>query len=300
MRLTSGIHLGVLSSAEGCESRPGGGIGASFLRVPGLEKVALVVFVIFGPLFTGGCGPQPLTPEAVNVLETGIAAYDQGQDDYAISELTNFLAEYDRSARADEAWYYRGLAYDRQGDYRAARADMLNAVDATDRQRIRAGALVALGDIAHRQGRPQEAIEWYSQSLQHLPRGLTPRDRVLSMLGDLCQRLGHWREADRYFDQLIGDFAEYPGSAALVSQAALRTHGRCWTIRIAVFDTQAEAVAMIEQFGLTEDAPYIRPSATPDGLVFYVQLGRYDLYRDAAEAAQQLRDGMIGEVVVGR
>ncbi len=282
------------------KSRPEGGVSRIFLLLSGVGRVCLVGLCLFGGVFIGGCGPQPLSPAAVHLLESGIVAYDLRQDDRAIAELTEFLSEYRRTRRADEAWYYRGLAHMRGGDYAAARSDLVSAAEATAKPHIRSNALVALGDIAVQQDRPAEAMEWYVLALSHLTRGLAPRDRVLYTLGDLAQRQGQWREADRHFDQLIGDFSEFPASAEYVTRASQRTHGRCWTIRLGTFATRADAVTMAGQWAREDVEPDVWPAKTSAGLVFHVQAGRYDLHAHAVKAAQGLAEEMSYQIVVGR
>ncbi len=289
-----------LLPAEGGQSRPGGGKRRGIRALTGLEKARLVVLSLFVGLLAGGCGPEPLSPAAARLLESGIAAYDQHLDDQAISELTTFIAEHRRTHRIDEAWYYRGLAYMRQGDYPGAKSDLINAVKATSKPHLLSNALVMLGDIAIEQDNPEEAMEWYSRALRYLARGLSPRDRVLYTMGDLAQHKGRWLEADRHFDQLIGDFSQFPGSAVYVARAAERTHGRCWTIRLGSFATRSDAVAMADRWGRDGLETYIWPDKTSAGLVFHVHAGRYDLHDDAARAAGKLPEDRPHQIVVCR
>ena len=85
-----------------------------------------------GAAGAAGCNGR-LTPEAERLLSDGIAAYKGGDDGGAIRSMDLFLRDHARSKRADEAYYYRGLAKYRSKDLTGAKADFKQAFDFLER-----------------------------------------------------------------------------------------------------------------------------------------------------------------------
>jgi len=236
-------------------------------------------------LASAGCDGQPLTPEASRLLEAAITAYDQKLDAEAISKLDVFLADYSRMQRADEAYYYRGLAEYNLNRHDAAREDYQRAIDRTDREDLRGRALIGLGGIAYDEGDMAQAERMLMQSLDSLQRGQPPRDHALYRLGMVLQRQSRWEQADRYFNQLIGDFA----GTELADRAGERVNARHWTVQAGVFESADESRNLSASLQ-REDLPAGLWRRMIEGkLLVYVQVGLYRTYEQAEQVLPAVR-----------
>jgi tetratricopeptide (TPR) repeat protein len=252
----------------------------------------LLLWAILGGLC--GCNHKPLTPEAKILLEGGIAAYHNDDHESAIRQMDAFLVENSRTKRADEAYYYRGLAHYDLNHVDAARRDFQRALDRTDREDMRGRVLIALGDLAYEEVNLTEAEHMFLEALDKLPRGEQPRDHALYRLGTVLQREGRWQQADRYLNQLIGDFDD---NNKLVQLAKRRVHGRYWTVQVGAFEKQDGAEQLAEQLQVN-NLPVFTPPGMVDGkLLFFVQVGRYSTYGQASQMAGRLKPDYEGAFV---
>jgi len=233
-----------------------------------------------------GCGPRPLTPEARRLLEDGIDAYDQGNASAAVRQFDTFLRDYGRMQRADEARYYRGLAHYGLGHVDAAQEDLQRAAARTSDDQLRGKALIGLADIAYDADDMAEAERLFVQSLDNLERGRPPRDRVLYRLGDALQRQSRWPQANRYFNQLIGDFE----GTALARQAAERVNGQHWTVEAGRFANTSDAQGLAATLARAGLSAGLWRRMVDDRLVVYVYVGHYSTYEHAQQALPQVRD----------
>ncbi len=253
------------------------------LRIRQWLAAAVLVGALAGAV---GCGPQPLTPEARLLLESGIEAFDRHDDDAAVERLDTFLRDYSRMQRADEAHYYRGLAHYNLGHTLAARVDLQRARSRTREDQLRGKALIGLGNMSYDGGDMAEAERMFMQSLDNLQRGQPPRDQALFRLGEALQRQSRWPQANRYFNQLIGDFE----GSGLAAQAALRVNAQHWTVQAGQFDNTSHA----KELAATLDQAHL-PTAlwrrmVDDKLIVYVQVGLHSTYEQAQQALPPVRD----------
>ncbi|MCK4601029.1 MAG: tetratricopeptide repeat protein, partial [Phycisphaerae bacterium] len=215
-----------------------------------------------------------------------IGAYDQGNAAEAVRQLDTFLRDYGRMQRADEARYYRGLAHYGLGQVNAAQEDLQRAAARTSDDQLRGKALIGLADIAYDADDMPEAERLFVQSLDNLERGRPPRGRVLYRLGDALQRQSRWPQANRYFNQLIGDFA----GTALARQAGQRVNGRHWTVEAGRFDNTSDAQGLATTLGRAGLSTVLWRRMVDDRLIVYVYVGQYSTYEHARRALPQVRD----------
>ncbi|MHC4563265.1 MAG: SPOR domain-containing protein [Planctomycetota bacterium] len=222
-----------------------------------------------------GCGPAPLDPAALELLHSGIEAYEQDDNWAVIERMDAFLAGYARSRQADEAYYYRALAHHRLQNYDRAERDFTAALDRTRRQDLRVLAQLALGDLAHDAGRLKAAEEMYRQSLADTGHDKAPADRGLYRLGAVLQRQGRWREADVYFNELIGNF---PAANELVQQATRRVHASGWTVQVGAFIGRDRANRLAGKLRADGHDAFVWPARLNGRLEYLVRVGRYATY----------------------
>lgn len=253
----------------------------------------LAVLVVAGCLGASGCGEEPMTVEAVSLLRAGKGAYEMGDDQASVGQLTTYLATYDRTTRADEAYYYRGLAHYRLGDVAAADQDFTTALERTDRPDLRARARLAMGDLAYEGGKMAMAEQMYRSAIEDLDQSEPPTDHALYRLGASLQRQGRWSEADVYYDQLIGDFWD----SALADRARRRIRATGWTVQAGAFRTRQRASELAADLRSRQLDPFIVPESVAGELHYLVRVGRYRAFEDTGQVLGVVRE-MAAEAYV--
>lgn len=245
-----------------------------------MHKLSLAIGLVWcGLAMATGCN-GPLSPQAQQMLQNGYDAYQAGNDQQAVEALDSFLADNARSSRADEAYYIRGLARQRQQDPQAAKNDLNAAIAATENKDLRGKSLVALGEIAFEEGDLAVAESTYRQALVDIEPGQPPSDHAHYRLGTVLQRQGRWDEADVQFDRVV----HYFGGTRLGQLAGRRTHCTAWAIQTGAFndrDRAEAAEAMLREQSIDAEARTILHEAQP---LFVVQVGRYATYDQALAA----------------
>ncbi|MFP3936770.1 MAG: tetratricopeptide repeat protein [Phycisphaerae bacterium] len=250
-----------------------------FLKGTSVWMVALVCFVLTG------CAPE-MPPQARELLNSGIDAYEAGEHDSARSRMDEFLSQYPRVRGVAEAYYLRGMAYYRQERPDDARRDLRKAVDDADDKHLRGRALVALGNIAYENDEIAAAENYYRDALDDLDGDRPPRDQALYRLGCVLQRQGRWREADTQFNRLIYVFED----SSFASSAERRVHARAWTIQAGAFDERKHADSLagkLRDDGL--DARVI-PLLADRAPRFVVCVGRYSSHEAADAGVEDVRN----------
>lgn len=250
-------------------------------RIP--QRLAWLAIV--GMLAGGtGCGPQPMTPEASRLLTSGIEAYDSGNDLASLAHLDLFLRNHSRTQRADEAHYYRGLAHYNLGHVLVAREDFHRVMARTQLDQLRGKAMIALGNMSYDDGDMSAAEGMYIQSLVNLQRSLPPRGLALLRLGKALQRQSRWPEADRYFNQLIGDF---PATSA-ARQAAGLVNAQYWTVQVDQFENISDAKELAASLGQGDLTANLRRRMIEGKLITHVQVGLHSAYEQAKQQLPQV------------
>ncbi len=253
----------------------------------------LTIVIVAGSLGVVGCREEPMTVEAVSLLRAGKGAYEAGDDKMSVYQLDTFLATYDATARADEAYYYRGLAHYRSGKSDAARQDFSTALERTDRADLRARAMLAMGDLSYEAGDMAEAEQMYRTAIEDLDRSKSPTDHALYRLGASLQRQGRWSEADVYYDRLIGDFWQSP----LADRARRRIRASGWTVQAGAFSTRDRASELAADIRSRQLEPFIVPESIEGELRYLVCAGRWRTFEDAEKVLDVVR-GLAAEAYV--
>lgn len=241
-----------------------------------------------------GCGePKPVTPEGLRLLERGKLAYRAGDNPAAIQDMSQFLTQFDGSAEAVQAFYYRARARFNVNDFAGARADALKVLGATEDPQLLASAEIVLGNIEYNLNNAPAAEQHYTAALTHIPDTAEPADYALFWLAATLQREGKWEDADLKFDRLIFRFPHCEWS----DLARKRIRGRAWTVQLGAFESRPSADQAAENFrqsGL--DAQVVRAGGQ-DRVLFRVQSGRFDNY-DRAVASMEALPARPGDAFV--
>ena len=253
-----------------------------------------------------GCG-RDVSPEAWALLEGGKDAFRTGDNPAAVGKLDAFLKDNAGSKLAGEAYFFRGRARLAMGDRGGAGADLAQAAALLQDKLMAAQSLVYLGEIVEEGGDLAGAERLYRQGLDKLELGQKPADDALYRLGGVIQKQGRWADADLPLDRLIYLFHDSP----LARQAERKVRCAAWTIRTAVFFDRPAAAAAAEELARAGLVATIRevleeervsaasaasqtsttsaPSQSGKRLAFWVQVGRYANYAQAAAALPAVR-----------
>ena len=242
----------------------------------GHRRGAMVLLAAAAALAACGCEGQ-VSPEAKQLWQSGLQAYNRDDDRTAIVCMDKFLQDNARSRWAGRAFHLRGLAKYRLKDYEGAKSDLSAAADRDDEPRVAAQAYKALGDLAYERDELALAEQNYVRALERMDRGQTGADEAMYRLGCLYQRQGRWSDADRQFDRLI---YVYDGSA-LARQAARRTHCAAWTIQAGAFDNLGNAQRAAGTLKTRHLPAEVQPDLRDGQGVFRVLVGRHQTYEGA-------------------
>lgn len=254
----------------------------------------ICALILVAACFCGGCNGT-LSPQALEQLKQSYALYEAKDDDAAMRNLDAFLADNSNSARADEAYYLRGLIRYRNGDPNGAGQDLNAAIRRSGNKDLRVRARVAGGDIAYDGGDMALAENLYRQALEEIPQGAKPSDHARYRLGCVLQRQGRWEEADVQFDRVVHFF----GDSEVGISAGRRTHSRAWTIQTGAFRKRTLAERMVKPLAA---ALKIRPVSVNAALdagrpLFRVQVGRFATYEQAMGLLEAVREQQAGAFV---
>lgn len=233
-------------------------------------------------------------PQAQKLLASGESAYMAGDDQGTIRDMDQFLAENPRSPRAEEAYYYRGLARSRQKDVAGAQGDFNQVVQHTSNGGRKALAQKAIADIAYDREDMGLALSMYNQALAGMDTSKKPADEVRYRLGQTLQRLGRWQDADLQFDKLIYQF----GEDEWAKRAGRYIRASAWTIQVAAMRDRRAADSLAGKLGAELNAKarpgeqirlYVVPVQAEGGHLFAVQVGRFPTYDLAAVQLKHVR-----------
>ncbi len=231
-----------------------------------------------------GCNAA-LSPQAQQLLDSGQRAYEQGNDVGAVGSMDAFLRDNASSRRADEAYYVRGLAKYRMGHRTGAERDLAEALRHTRHERIRLGAIVALGDLAYERGDLTRADAMYRDALPRTELGKPPADHVHYRLGCVLQRQGRWQDADVHFDRVMYAFE----GTELAKRAARHARCRAWSVQAGAFQQKALADKAAEVLRNAGRAAEVCAESRDGELWFLLLVGRYATFQEAEAALPGVR-----------
>ena len=219
--------------------------------MPKIGRRGLAVALLMAGL--AGC-QGALSPQAEQLLQSGYAASSRADHQAVVAKMDAFIAQNDRSRRADEAYYLRGLAKYGLEDRAGARADLSEE-------------------------------NAYREALANLSERQPPADHAYYRLGSVLQRQGRWEQADVQFSRVLFLFSD----SELGQRARRRVHSTAWTIQVAAYRQKARAVSTVESLeakGLSAD---VKSALSETAVLFLVQVGRYPTYEQAEVALPSIK-----------
>ena len=257
-----------------------------------LLKIAALLLLII-PACNKPAAPPP------KEMSEALDAYHCG-DDAAVIDLTGrVIAAKPDSPAAGEAYYLRELIEYRQSKLNEAVEDLNKAMARSQRTDMAATANCIIAMVAEQAGQEDTARQKYLKAIEifdDLGKTSESHENALFRLGLLLQRQGDFLEADRYFDRLLHSYSE--GRCAAEARQHIR--GRNWTLFIASYPTMDHARRKADELTAAGLEPRIVPVGG-ENTQFQVHVGRYDQYRQAAEAAESLAKKLPqAEIIVER
>jgi len=250
--------------------------------MPKIGRRGLTVLFLMAGL--AGC-QGALSPQAEQLLQSGYAAGSRADHQTVVAKMDAFIAQNDRSRRADEAYYLRGLAKYGLGDRAGARADLSEAARRTDHDELKGKAYLALADLDWDSGDMAGAENAYREALAHLPQRQPPADHAYYRLGSVLQRQGRWEQADVQFSRVLFLF----GDSELAQRARRRIHSTAWTIQVGAYRQKARAVSMAERLKAKGLSAHVKSALSEPAALFLVQVDRYPTYEQADSALPSIK-----------
>ncbi len=250
--------------------------------MPKIGRRGLAVVLLMAGL--AGC-QGALSPQAEQLLQSGYAASSRADHQAVVAKMDAFIAQNDRSRRADEAHYLRGLAKYGLEDRAGARADLAEAVRRTDHDELKGKAYLALADLDWDGGDMAGAENAYREALANLSERQPPADHAYYRLGCVLQRQGRWEQADIQFSRVLFLL----GDSELAQRARRRIHSTAWTIQVAAYRQKARAVSTAEGLQAKGMSANVKSALSEAAVLFLVQVGRYPTYEQAELALPSIK-----------
>lgn len=242
-----------------------------------------------------GCNGT-LSPEAKQLLLSGYASCNKGDDRATIRHMDEFLVANSRSRRANEAYYLRGLAKYHLKNHAGAKADLQAALSSPQHKESRMPALLAMGDLAYETDDIDLAAEMYRQALGLIGQGQKPSDHAHYRFGCVYQRQGRWGDADVQFSKVINFFRV----SKLAGLARRRIHCIAWTVQAGSFERKANAERLRKKLAESALAAEVQIDLQKGRLLYLVQVGRYPSYERAASLLPRVKRHSSGAFVFVR
>lgn len=252
-----------------------------------------VLAVLLICLVTGtGCAARKVKPDRAS-FDEGFAAFQAGQWQRAIDCFNRYLRSDPTTPTRGEVYYYRGEAYVRLKNRRAALADFERCLGAGAPPPIEDFAYVAIGNLHYEEGNDARAVEAYSHVCGKKQKNL-PLDQVCLRLGVSLQRLGRWQAADKYLNYLIDAFPE----SALVTEARRRLHCDAFVVQVGAFVSPVTAEAEADRLRAAGFSPRVTRTLRGSQTLYAVQVGRASTYAEAERLAGRLAQAGFKTLIV--
>jgi len=245
-----------------------------------------VICLALAGLLSAGC-QGALGPQGVAALTSGYQAYQAGDNELTVRKMDDFLRDYPKGPRRDEALVLRGMARYNLKDLGGAKSDLQEALAAARWSSTRAKAFYNLANVAYDMNDMPLAVESCRQVVAAAGGDAQAVQLVAQAhyrLGTALQRQGKWTEADAHFHR-AGHLA---GDSDLAHLAAGRVNCRAWSVQAGAYGSKASAdaaAARLRQNSLGADVKADR-LPTPR---YIVQVGRFETFEMADQALREVK-----------
>lgn len=205
-------------------------------------------------------------------LNNAFTDYSARRFDDAEKKSSAYIKDNADAPDVAEAYYLRGLANYGQGDRANAAKDLNVALAKTQRADLKAKSLRVLGDMAFEGRRYEQAIDYYTKSIQADP---TNRGDVHATyrLGAALQAIGEWDKARPLFQQIISNRAE--GDQLLLNRSLQRVGARSFSLQFGAFKEGPRAADMVRDLKTAGINARVSSELRDEVLMWLVQAGSY-------------------------
>lgn len=224
-----------------------------------------------------GCTEAEITPADQRNLDFAVRSYDSGDDAGTIKNANAVLMKHTSGDMAMQAYYLRGMAHFRLGDWYAADNDLKIVVRNAPNEELCLRAKDAMGELAYRNDDLELAEGYFKDVVDGIPQAERPADHARFRLGCILQKQGKWPQADIYFQRVIYLFPK----GNLAAEAEKKVNARNWTIQAGVYRKNENAKELASKLRKSGFSVVIKPESQNEKLVFSVLVGRWDNYDSA-------------------
>ncbi len=269
-----------------------------FAKMDNFQSDAVITLLCTVFIYLPGCQPK----SSVNVkagLRMAYSQFNARQYTSAVQTITQLINNSPNSKQVAEYYYLRGLCYRRMPgpDYALAKKDLQTALQFSRNRKLSFLINTALGHTYYENINPDyaKAIEYYQAALKAMPSppptGVNV-DAVRFRLAVSLQRMGRWRQADKFLSQCIYARSGY-------SSEARKLFGcNAFSVQVGVFGDMKnvhKVVNKLKQVGLRGRWVPI----TVKGKVLYaVQCGYYNTYASAKQALGHVKNFYASSIIV--
>jgi TolA-binding protein len=241
------------------------------------------LFLVFFLASCGALAPKgPIKDPTYRAAEAAYLSQDYGS---AVRGYSNFIEKNPFGAGIPDAFYWRGMAYLELKDYSRAAADLQKAVDSASDETLRAQALFHLGQAAGLRGDFATAETAYKRVLKRYAASF-PQDEVLYLLGLSCLRQGRWDEANDYFRTLVRNFPRSARRA--LAEEKLANKDRFFSVQVGAFTSWQGAEAKQRELRASGMDSFIRTVVRRGSTYYCVRTGRFRSWSAAGEYANRV------------
>ena len=237
--------------------------------------VLFALLVLLGSAI--GCGEAQIAPTDQRNLDSAVQSYGSGDDAQTIKNANAVLMKHTSGDMAMKAYYLRGMANFRLGDWDAAANDLKIVIRNAPNEELTLRAKDALGELAYRNNDLELAKGYFEDVVEGIPQAERPADHARFRLGCILQRQGKWSQADLYFQRVIYLFPK----GKLAGEAKKKVNARKWTIQAGSYRKSENAEELASKLRKSGFEVVIKPESPNEKLVFSVLVGRWDNYDSA-------------------
>lgn len=227
-----------------------------------------------------------MSPQGQAALQQSVNYYRDGLFAEAEQSASSAIRTDERRPGVAEAYYVRGCARMRQGNRAQAVADFEQAVAKSRRAELTARAKASLGCVAVDNGDYAQAVDEFASAVDLLPQR-PPLDEILLRYAIALQRTGDWARARMVLGKTITGFRGRPTEAE-----ARRLFGwpnDYFSIQCGAFNRRSNAEKLKNELRQSGWPAEVHTDIVGGRGIYYVWLGQYATYAQAAEALPRIR-----------
>lgn len=219
-------------------------------------------------------------------LQQSVRYYRDGLFAEAEQAATRAIRSDEGRPGAAEAYYVRGCARMRRGERLQAATDFERAIAVSRRAELTAKAKASLGCVAVENGEYERAVDYFADSVNRLPQR-PPLDEIMLRYAVALLRTGEWGQARMVLGRTISGFR-----GRSTESEARRLFGwpnDYFSIQCGVFHRRSNAESLKNELRQSGWPAEVHTDIVGGRGVYYVWLGQYPTYAQAAAALPKIR-----------